>query len=388
MNAMILNTSFETVGMIDVYESFIWTDRFVEHGDFEISIPIGSIAPTFVQKDYYVLISKSEHAMIIDTIGVEADVETGPKLLVSGKSLESILKRRIVYAHAPDGKVRARSFSRDKTTNVKPNLQNGIKTLLEENVINPTIAARKIPNFIFEESTDPAITELTFEAQYFGEDLYNIIVNLCKENDIGFKITLNELNQFVFKLIAGVDRSYSQDKNSYVIYSKKYSNIFNTQYIESNGNLKNVTLVAGEGEYDDDTEETDYGIYWLSTKDENNPDATIGLQRREIFTDATSLSTEDEDGDKLSVEQYQAQLRQKGIDTLMDNVAVAATDGEADTTRTYVYGKDYSLGDVVQIEDEYGHESRSRVTEMIFSCDTSGITAYPTFISIEKGVYE
>lgn len=383
MKAIVLNTDFESVGMIDVYESFIWTDRFRQFGDFEISMPMGTEIPSFIQKNYYLWIAQSEHAMIIETISINVDIETGPQFLIKGRSLESILKRRIVYVQNANGKIQERKFSRDKTTSVKPNLQNGIQTLLEENMINPALSSRKIPNFIFEASTDPVITELTFEAQYFGEDLYTIITKLCEENDIGFKVILNESNQFVFKLVAGTDRSYAQDINPYVIFSKKYNNIFNTQYLESNENLKNVTLVAGEGEYNSDTEQNNYSAYWLETLDE-----IVGINRREIFTDATGLSTDDGEGDTLSVEQYQAHLRQKGIDTLMENTAFTATEGEVDTTRMYVYDRDYFLGDVVQIEDEYGHEGQAQITEMIFSYDTSGVSIYPTFTSIQKGVYE
>lgn len=383
MNAIILNTNFESVGMIDVYESFIWTDRFKECGDFEISMPIGTTIPSFIRKDYYVTISRTKRAMIIETIGIETDIETGPKLVIKGRSLESILKRRIVYAETSDGKIRATPFSRSKKTGEKPNLQNGIKFILEKNLIEPTMNARKIPNFIFEMSTDPAITSLTFEAQYLGEDLYTIITKLCDENDIGFEVTINDENQLVFRLVAGVDRSYAQDMNPYVIFSKRYNNIRNTQYIESNENLKNVTLVAGEGEYNSTTGATHYSVYWLNTIT-----GTVGMDRREIYTDATSLSTDDGEGSSLSVEQYQAHLRKRGIDTLMENTEFTATDGEVDTSKMYVYDKDYFLGDIVQIEDEYGHEGQARVTEMIFSYDTSGITAYPTFTSIQKGVYE
>ena len=36
VDVYVLNTDFQIVGVIDVYESFIWTDRFYSYGDFEL----------------------------------------------------------------------------------------------------------------------------------------------------------------------------------------------------------------------------------------------------------------------------------------------------------------------------------------------------------------
>ena len=40
MEAMILDTNFQGIYIVDSFESFIWTDRFSECGDFELYIPI------------------------------------------------------------------------------------------------------------------------------------------------------------------------------------------------------------------------------------------------------------------------------------------------------------------------------------------------------------
>ena len=36
MELTVLNTNLDAVSIIDVYESFIWTDRYYACGDFEI----------------------------------------------------------------------------------------------------------------------------------------------------------------------------------------------------------------------------------------------------------------------------------------------------------------------------------------------------------------
>jgi hypothetical protein len=382
VEAIVLNTNFEAVGIIDVYRSFIWTDRYNECGDFEISLGIRDYTEC-IQKDYYLINPDSDHAMIIESISIETDTEEGAMILVKGQSLESLLKRRIVWTKT--------SFEYTTGTDnviTKPNLQNGIKKLIDDAIINPSMAIRKIDNFIFEESTDPKITELTFEAQYFGEDLYEVITKLCQENDIGFAITFNENYQFVFKLYAGVDRSYGtedspQDTNPYVIFSPRFDNVLNTNYLDSNESFKNVTLVGGESETDTSGREISRDTTVVSLAGFHS-----GITRREIFTNASGVNRNIGSDDALSEDQYQAHLRKAGIDTLIEHTVVTAFEGEVDPTMMYEYGKDYFIGDIVQIENEYGHEGRAYISEYVMSCDEQGTSAYPTFTTIQKGVYE
>lgn len=379
MEATILNTDFEPIGIIDTYKSFIWTDRYDEAGDFEIHIPLANGIPEGIKKDHYLWNENSEHIMIIESLTIESDIESGATLIVSGRSLESILDRRIVWDKC--------IFYRKTADDSKPNLQNGIETLLTKNLIDPEIEIRTIPNFIFEESTDERIISLTFEDQFLGEDLYSVVKKLCQEEELGFKVTLNDANQLVFKLYKGIDRSYEQTENPYVIFSPEYNNILNSNYLDSYSKWKNVTLVVGEQELNDDGEEVSR-IQYVQEQNAVDGKPYSGLDRREIFTDATSLSQDDGYGGKLSAEAYQAHLRKKGIDTLIDNTIITAFEGEIDATNTFVYGKDFFVGDIVEITDEYGNEGRSYVSELIISCDESGTSIYPTFKAIQKGVYE
>lgn len=176
----------------------------------------------FLKEDYYLWIKESEHCMIIEDLSIDSDVEEGNHIIVTGRSLESILERRIVWGQ----KI------------LTGNLQNAIQILLNESIISPSIADRKIGNFIFEPSTDEKITKLVIDAQYTGDDLYSIISGLCAKNNIGFKIVLNDSNQFVFSLYAGVDRSYDQTENPYVIFSPNFENIINSNYYSSRASFE------------------------------------------------------------------------------------------------------------------------------------------------------
>ena len=356
MDLTLLNTSLDAIAIVDDYESIIWTDRYQEYGDFEIYTPVTADLLSVIKQDYYLQNRDSEHVMIVEKLLIKTDVETGNHVTITGRSLESILKRRIVWGQR----------------NLTGNLQNGIKTLLEENVISPTDPNRRIDNFIFEESTDERITKLTIEAQYTGDELYDVISKLCKEHDIGFRVTLNDNKQFVFKLYMGEDRSYEQMHNPYVIFSPNFENIVNSNYLESKSALKNVTLIGGEGE--------GAARRYTSIGD------VSGLERRELFTDARDISSDVGDNVVLTEAEYTALLKQRGEEKLSENIAIISFEGEIEATMMFRYREDFFNGDIVQIANEYGHESKTRILEMTTSENKQGTSVYPTFSTIsEKG---
>ena len=164
MNLTILDTNLDAVSIVDTYESIIWTDRYYESGDIELYTVMRDGLLDYIKQDYYLQNRDSEHVMIIEKIKINSDVEEGNHVTVTGRSLESILDRRIVWGQ--------------KT--LSGNLQNGIKTLLTECIISPSDNNRQISNFIFETSTDEAITSLTIEALYTGDNLYEVIQKICE----------------------------------------------------------------------------------------------------------------------------------------------------------------------------------------------------------------
>lgn len=354
MELLVLNTNYESIAVLDTYESLIWTDRYNSYGDFEMFFAMDESSLQYLKEDNYLWLKDSEHTMIIEDIRIDADTEDGNHLVVTGRSLESILERRIIWGQ--------RVFT--------GNLQTAIQMMLNECIISPSIADRKISNFRFVASTDPKITSLTIDNQYTGDDLYTVIKSLCEENNIGFKIILTDDNWFEFSLYAGVDRSYDQTENPYVVFSPNFENIINSNYFSSKASYRNVTLVAGEGE----------GTARKTTV----VGSGSGLNRREVFTDARDISSETEDGVTLSDTEYYAQLRSKGLKTLADHPITTAFEGEVEVTRLFKYGEDFYIGDIVQIANEYGNEGSAYISELIISRSEEGLSVYPTFKTISK----
>ena len=335
------------VSVVENFSSFVWTDRYYSAGDFELYIPPTIRVLTQYIPDYYIVRPDSEHVMIIDSVLLEED-DDGYSYKISGESLESILKRRILWTD----------------TTLSGNFQDAIKTLLDGSIISPSIADRKIDNFVFVKSEDEAITSLTIEeAEYSkNETIYDIIEKNCQEFEIGFKVTLTSDNKFAFTLYKGVDRSYDQTAVPYVIFSPAFDNLTSSSFLKSYTDYKNVALVTGTST-DSEGESTD-----LSTV----VGEASGLDRRETHIDA---------GD---VQGNTSVLTKKGNEELAALKKTEAFEGEANVFNMFVYGKDFFIGDMVQLEDAFGNTGKSIVSEMVFSSDGEGEKFYPTFIVPEE----
>ena len=377
MDIYVYNTSFELVAIIDSFESFIWTDRYSDYGDFELYLSPNSGALNSINADYYLEIRDSNRTMIIEDIQIDVDPENGSSLKVSGRSIESILDRRIVWKQ---------TVISDKS------VDEIIEQLLNENLINPADDKRRIDIFKYDElPADHYIKTLKInQIQFTGDSLLDIVIYLCDAFGLGFRVIRID-GEFHFQLFIGENRSYENDDgteqfmNQHVVFSPAFDNLLNSSYFESHKNYKTVTLVAGEGE----------GADRITFEVESEATPIEGLFRRELYTDARDLSktTQNEDGTTSSLgdEEYNNVLTERGNSKLTEHRVVESFEGSIDPGTEHKYGSpedikkglaDYSIGDIVQVENEYGMGCRCRVTEFIRSEDGSGSDSYPTFMKI------
>lgn len=337
MELMILDKDFNAIPpIVDTYESLIWTERYSSLGDFELFTSVDETLLSTLQINYILWNKDSKKCMFVEDREIDTDVEIGPKLRVTGRSLESILNRRIIW----------------NATTLTGSLQLAVKKLIDENIISPTIANRKIDNFRFKLSEDPAILDLTIEEYFFGENLYDVVEVICLVYGLGFRVTLMDDNWFEFELYSGVDRSYDQDVNPPVIFSPRFENLINSNYVESNKMLRTTAFVYSD-----------------SSTAVVEKEEVSGLGRREMFVDAGYVESSD-------------QLPQKGEEELAQNTIFKSFEGEIETQQLYRYGEDFDIGDIVQITNEYGLESKVRITEIVRSKSLSETSVIPTLTTV------
>lgn len=343
MDLMILDDTLTPIDIVDNATSVIWNKRYFEAGDFEIYISSNEKTAESLKKRYFVMRQDDDMVCMITHVEYKDDPENGNFKIVSGQSVESLLKRRIVWQQ---------TSSKSSET-----VEQFIMRLIDENAINPTDTKRKIP---FLELGDLKGFVEKLDKQLTGDNLLDAIIELCKAYEYGFKITL-ENKKLKFELYKGVDRSYNQSTLPFVTFSDAYDNLIDSQYIYDETNAKNVALVAGEGE-------------GLDRRTASVGEAS-GIDRQEIFVDARDISS---NNGEVTESDYIAQLQEKGKENIVGYEETFESTVESQTN--YIYKKDWNLGDIVNHENtSWNLFVTPRIVEVLECEDENGHSVIPTF---------
>ena len=370
--------------IIDVYSSAIWTPRYNTVGDCELVIQASQENFKKIKECKYIARDDDDMVCEIKKIEITTDVENGDQFIITGIDIKKILQQRIV----------------EKQTNFNGKVEDYIRTLIEDSIINPTNSKRKINNFILADKV--GFTE-TVSEQITYDNVGQKIEEICKQHGWGYKVTVTNGN-FIFSLYQG------KDKSSYIKFSQNYDNITTTDYIKDDSNIKNIAVVAGEGE----------GVERITTIIGEE----VGINRHEIYVDARNISssidydelvssypngteitkngviyyqvdgvdiaiiTKDDEGEvsevRLCDDIYIESLKSKGKEEIASYTSVTSFEGKIVPGINYTYKKDYNLGDIVSISNEYGISMKARITEIVESQDKNGYIMEPTFEDINK----
>lgn len=384
MEIRILNKDLKWEYVVEGYKSFIWTERYREFGDFEIYLPMEPGLLDHFKMDYYVQIEDSDTLMIIEELKIITDPDDGDMLIVSGRDLSSILERRI-------------SGNFNQYTNNDVKIVIAWDSVFVNNISmkgvseTPTTLIRKIPGY---ESKDPSeymedspeIYEKTIGSNsstfsFNGKSVVDILNDFLNILDCGFKTVYTPEKSknyvFYFYFYKGIDRSYQQKENPYVIFSKSFGTLLSSSFTNSKKKYKNAaagimtsTLVINKN----NRNQNQILFYWGDTYTEFQ-----GLDRREIIFNIDSTNTHEFNSEKNQTENLKALVRMQ----LGRYKEKKEFEGVGEETPQWQYRKDYFLGDIVQLEDGYGNSGPARITEYTFCDDTSnGFQHYPTFSKV------
>lgn len=382
LDAVVLNRQYEVVGVVDDFSSFIWTERYYQYCDFEIETKATLHNLNLYKRGYYIHKSDSDRLMVIKSIEYNTSEETGRTLLISGKDISYYLHRRIIWETVV---LDENTNDEDEETRAHAGFQDGIKKLLDQNVLAPTKASRKIPQFVYKASTDPNVTSVKFREETqlgWTDNLYDTIEDLCNEYYVGFKVIFNSSDQFEFSLYKGLDRSYGQRDNTVVAFSPSFGNLKSSKFLDTDEGYADSALVAGEKRTEtkvvDDTTQSRDLQYTVEIDGPNS-----GLDRYEMYIDQTSLKMFIKDIE-VPPEKYKTRLRANGERELKKVQTPQVIEAELDYNGQFKYGKDYFLGDIVEVEDDMERTTKVRIVEMVYCNDLSGEYINPAFIDISK----
>lgn len=360
----ILDYQFDLIGVIDIYKSAIWTERFYTSGDFELYVPSTDYYSELLRMPYnnhtlYVLRADDLTKLgIIERIQYVKDPDSGDMIMVTGHTDDYILHNRLIMEQA--------TYS--------GNLELAVRHMVTNALILSDFGytARQLNNL----SLGAKIGLVAdIDLQYQGQLLNEEIDKLAKEHGFGYDMAYDWQNKaFTFSLKASVDRSTEQTINPPVLFSTRLDNITNQEYDKEL--TINAAYAYGEGN----------GSFKYS-----NGYALSGIsaiERREGYVDAANTSN---NGDALSSRALAKLLQQeaKAKVTRAHNSS-EAIQAEVLPNTNYKLGVDYNLGDIVQVlifigkAREQRRSFKQKVIEVIEAFDETGYSCIPTFETVEN----
>lgn len=337
------------IGIIEEPKSGIWTRVYNKPGDFEIYTPATAELLDLIREDCLITRSDDENTvMIVERLELTTDEEDGDFVKITGRSAACLLDRRVVW----------------QQTTLSGRVDRAVYKLIDENAINPSDPARKLPLMM----DIPDVLATRINAQHTGTNLLEAVQTLCASHGLGFRVVTDSKTtvRMRVELFVGKDRRAGQTVNSPVVFSPEFENLLSTNYAFDVSKYKNVALVAGEGE----GTARKRAVYGEAS----------GLNRRELFVDARDMSTND---GEISADDYAAQLTARGAEKLAETQVVEAFGGENDTTNTFALDVDYTVGDITTVENEYGIRADSRILSVTEVWDETGYSTTNTFEGLE-----
>lgn len=374
MNYYLLNSDLEIVDGIEVFQSMIWTEKYHEIGDFELYIPASmqslKLYTEAAKKHYYIVRAadtqdlKKIPAMMVESVELDDTYSNGDGLIIKGHQIKNLLYSRVIAS----------------TKEIVGNIQDELFRLVDDNAIS-TEYERVIPKLTLgDKLTNLGETFTNYPTE--GEYLSTIISRACADNKMGWDIHINFVDKrLVFSLQKGVDRSHSQEgpsekHNPYVVFSVPYNNLVKTTYQLDTYNYRNVAIVTSDYNVLDDKDQITVKQYKSTAKPYKLDKNPTGLERQEIYIKGNSPSPADGVTNILALSKT---LETTARTKLEEYKSKTKINGEIAHNIGHEYGRDYFMGDLVTIQNEYGHSYDGRVTSVTINLSVQKNSTVPSF---------
>ena len=335
------DTTFDSIGEVNQYESLIWPDKFNGYASFELWAPITEENSEYFKKGN-ILWCGGDNAAVVEIVKSEID-ENGTKTYnVKGRTLEMLLTTRIIW-----GTYNA----------VNKDMSTAMYEIVNQNCVNPSNANRKIPYLKLAEDLKLG-GKITY--QKTGGEVYDSLSTIASTYDLGFSVLFRpKTKELIFEVVEGVDRTVEQSVNDPVEFSTELEDLLSSSYYTNDQDIKNVAFIQGE--------ESGSSRKSVTSGEVNSK----GFGRRELYVDARDLQSTsvDENGEEqnLSPTEYTQVLTQRGDDKLSECKTTETFEAQIRVFGDvqYEFGKDYRKGDKVTVRDrQLNVVVSARITEV------------------------
>ena len=310
----------ELCGIVDVYQSFIITQRWAEPGEFSLSLPASTESITLLTIGR--LIFAGGFCGIIERVELSQGEDGGNDMMsISGCELSGILAYRLTLP--TDGQEYA------EYTGVPGAI---MAKIVADNCVSSPTSARNYPLMELA-AVDMSGEIISWQTRY--EVVSDVLTGIAEQNGLNWRVDFDG-GRWAFIVTATADRSAGQSANVPVIFSPAYDNVSGQSYTHSVAGSANVAIAAGAGKG------ADRLVCWAG---ETN---AAGLKRRERY---------------LSISKYTV-LGAEAEVQLNKYSPIQSLEGTVFSGGTYEYGVDYALGDVVTVQHPgWGVQMDARISE-------------------------
>lgn len=333
MRIFVLDRNFDILGSIPLYRTLIWTRRYEMPGCFEMHLS-GDGFP-MLSAGRYLYRNDALELGVIDEVGYSQDENGGIEAYIKGNFAEVLLAGRVVGSMAV----------------LSGSLEGCMRELVRRAAIEPDDPGRAIPHLKLGEASG---LQGKLDVQTTGAVLSDKLYEVGNTFGVSHRVRYDfQTNDLLFEVWQGKDRRDSQEEHSWAVFSNAFCNVRSMSYTRDGSAYRNFAYVAGAGE----------GMDRVTVPVDMVPP---GGQRQEIWVDARDLQPEDAEGNAIPLEDYKAQLVQRGREKLAGYPLVESVEACIDPDANLAYRKDFDLGDLcTYINADIGISVDKRITEVV-----------------------
>lgn len=343
MELYVYSSEMELQGIVEKIASLIWTRRYWSCGEFKLLVPFTEEHSRMLVKNNIIMKRGDDEAAQIRYVSITKNSQGLEEIEVQGKFLIAWIGKRII---------KKQIITNDTTQNI-------LYRIVRENVTNPADTVRKIPDVSIADDdadTESGVIDYTSE-QYTNAQL--AAETAAKAAKLGIRMRTDaRTGTHVFSVYEGRDLTAGNSAgNAPCIFSQEFDNIVEQEYTNSIENLKTTAFVGGEEKEG------------VARKVAEVGGSAAGLEREEVFINATDIvqEYEDDDGEQVTLTdaEYLALLSARGAEELEQYAETLSFGSKINTFANLIYRTDYDLGDrVTCVNKRWGIRIDVRITEI------------------------
>lgn len=428
-----LTSEFVKDVVIDEFESGIWTERYTKPGDVKLILPATRERTKQLAPGKFLSLKGSKEVMLLDTQLIEDNTIT-----VTGNTLEKFLDERVVQLFVDHDSPQVNPFM--TVWKLKDTPAKTMAQIVQDMVISSYHiiyndvyrgGAMAIDNLVLGPifqggARDTDGTPLKFSTALSpGEPLHAALLKIAEEYHLGMSLYLGYANdegyELRFTVYKGIDRTgpfveangdtrQGNDLYPIVRFSPELDSYTNIKELRSNEGYKTeVTVTLPDGIWAPSEAGGPVGMWPVNVRafevggnvyrsGENFKARVASIPTKKVtdrmIKKALGKFNPDDPrpagspasvmwGDQAERTRINEIMYEEGKLYLAQNRRKRSIDGETVPQDYYRFGKDYRLGDIVEVEGYTGEIEKVRVTEYIRTHDETGERDYPTLSPVD-----